>query len=534
VVAVGRLLSTELNNSAHATLNSHAYGYNVGSRRTNQVRADGSCVNYTYDSLGQLKTALGYENGGAARLHEKFGYLYDAAGNLNQRTNNALVQTFGVNSLNQLTTGTRSGTLTVAGTTTSAATNVTVNSQTATGYGDNAFAREGFALSDGNNPFTAIAQDSLGRGDTNVVTVNLPATVNFAYDQNGNLTGDGRRTLAYDDENQLVSAIVTNGSGSSTRSEFSYDGLFRRRVRKEYTWSSGTWNLASEIRYLYDGRLVLQERDANNLPAVTYTRGIDLSGSRQGAGGIGGLLARTDHGSGQSAFYHADGNGNITALVNGQQLVVARYIYDPFGNTLSRSGALADANLYRFSSKEYHEPSGLVYYLYRFYDPNLQRFVNRDPIEETGGVNLYGFLYNDPLNWIDPLGLEGSVDFKARAQCLCKCGWLKCDTARKLGERALEEARKRFPSDDSLHNGPGDAWRHCYWSCMMGDVIGKRCARIIGNAYEDSGDRHGQPPDEREMDDHNNRVGRSLAGKPGSCKDLCQKALDDGKLKVLR
>jgi len=294
------------------------------------------------------------------------------------------------------------------------------------------------------------------------------------------------------------------------------------------------WGPASETRYLYDGRLVLQERDANNLPTVTYTRRLDLSGTREGAGGIGGLLARTDHGSGQSAFYHADGNGNVTALVNAQQLVVARYTYDPFGNTLSKSGPLADANLYRFSSKESHEPSGLVYYLYRFYDPNLQRWINRDPIEEAGGINLYGFLYNDPLNWIDPLGLEGSVDFKARAQCLCKCGWLKCDTARKLGERALEEARKRFPSDDSLHNGPGDAWRHCYWSCMMGDVIGKRCARIIGNAYEDSGDRHGQPPDEREMDDHNNRVGRSLAGKPGSCKDLCQKALDDGKLKVLR
>jgi hypothetical protein len=99
--------------------------------------------------------------------------------------------------VSQLTTGTRSGTLTVAGTTTSAATNVTVNGQTATRYGDNTFAREGFALSDGNNTFTAIAQDSLGRGDTNAVTVNLPATVNFAYDQNGNLTTDGRRTFAY-------------------------------------------------------------------------------------------------------------------------------------------------------------------------------------------------------------------------------------------------------------------------------------------------------------------------------------------------
>jgi RHS repeat-associated protein len=366
-------------------------------------------VNYTYDSLGQLKTAFGYENGGAARLHEKFGYLYDAAGTLSKRTNNALIQTLGVNSLNQLTTGTRSGTLTVAGTTTSAATNVTVNSQTATRYGDNTFAREGFALSDGNNAFTAVAADNLGRLDTNTVTVNLPSTVNFAYDQNGNLTGDGRRMLAYDDENQLESVIVTNGAGSSTKSEFSYDGLFRRRVRKEYTWSSGIWNLASEIRYIYDGRLVLQERDANNLPTVTYTRGVDLSGSREGAGGIGGLLARTDNATGQSAFYHADGNGNITSLVNGQQLLVARYTYDPFGNTLSKSGPLADANLYRFSSKEYHQPSGLVYYLYRFYDPNLQRWLNRDPIGETGGINLYGYAARNPLSAVDPYGLRNYV-----------------------------------------------------------------------------------------------------------------------------
>jgi RHS repeat-associated protein len=166
------------------------------------------------------------------------------------------------------------------------------------------------------------------------------------------------------------------------------------------------WGPASETRYLYDGRLVLQERDANNLPAVSYTRGPDLSGSRQGAGGIGGLLARTDHGSGQSAFYHADGNGNITALVNAQQLVVARYTYDPFGNVLSKAGPLADANLYRFSSKEYHQPSGLVYYLYRFYDSNLQRWVNRDPIEEEAGPNLYAFVFNSPMDHVDSRGLE--------------------------------------------------------------------------------------------------------------------------------
>jgi RHS repeat-associated protein len=59
---------------------------------------------------------------------------------------------------------------------------------------------------------------------------------------------------------------------------------------------------------------------------------------------------------------------------------VSNYRYDPFGNTISSSGTLASANVYRFSSKEIHVNSGMYYYGYRFYDPNLQRWINRDPI----------------------------------------------------------------------------------------------------------------------------------------------------------
>ncbi|PYM10477.1 MAG: hypothetical protein DME18_16200, partial [Verrucomicrobia bacterium] len=81
-----------------------------------------------------------------------------------------------------------------------------------------------------------------------------------------------------------------------------------------------------------------------------------MSGTFEGAGGIGGLLARS-HGysSGNFTnhnFYHADGNGNITYMVNSSQSMVASYRYDPFGNTISQSGSLASANAYRFSSKE--------------------------------------------------------------------------------------------------------------------------------------------------------------------------------------
>jgi len=79
-----------------------------------------------------------------------------------------------------------SGTLTVAGTTTSQDTNATVNGLTASLYADWTFAKDGFSMTNGNNSFTAIARDSYGRADTNTVTVNLPATNTFTYDLNGN------------------------------------------------------------------------------------------------------------------------------------------------------------------------------------------------------------------------------------------------------------------------------------------------------------------------------------------------------------
>ncbi|MEI9961409.1 MAG: RHS repeat-associated core domain-containing protein [Limisphaerales bacterium] len=98
---------------------------------------------------------------------------------------------------------------------------------------------------------------------------------------------------------------------------------------------------------------------------MTYTRG------------LGGLRARTD-GNG-SVYYHADGNGNITALMDTNQYVVGRYLYDPFGRMLGKWGTKADVNVYRFASKEWNAQTGFYYFGWRNYDPNLQRFVNRDP-----------------------------------------------------------------------------------------------------------------------------------------------------------
>jgi len=88
----------------------------------------------------------------------------------------------------------------------------------------------------------------------------------------------------------------------------------------------------------------------------------------------------TEHSSTlEHTYYHSDGNGNITALLNANQFMVGRYLFDPFGNALSASGPKAGVNRYRFSSKEWHAQSGLVYYGYRWYVPEVQRWPNRDP-----------------------------------------------------------------------------------------------------------------------------------------------------------
>jgi RHS repeat-associated protein len=104
------------------------------------------------------------------------------------------------------------------------------------------------------------------------------------------------------------------------------------------------------------------------------------------------------------SYYHADGNGNVTMLINASQTMAAKYLYDAFGNTLAQSGYLAAANTYRFSSKEWNANSGLYYYLCRFYDPNLQRWVNEDPIGEFGGIDLYEFCENSPIDKDDEFG----------------------------------------------------------------------------------------------------------------------------------
>jgi RHS repeat-associated protein len=82
--------------------------------------------------------------------------------------------------------------------------------------------------------------------------------------------------------------------------------------------------------------------------------------------------------------------------------IVARFDYDPYGrSTTVISNTLPDFN---FTGLYRHSASNLDLAVYRAYDPDLGRWLSRDPIAEEGGLNLYRYVGNDPLNLIDPLG----------------------------------------------------------------------------------------------------------------------------------
>ena len=203
---------------------------------------------------------------------------------------------------------------------------------------------------------------------------------------------DTERSFYWDTENRLWLAAPKNPQAGSIGWWYKYDQL-GRRVRKYSTlWDptlnggQGDWQIVpiwppvEDYRYVYDGWNLVLELDATSwggagVPPVKrkYTWGLDLSGTLQGAGGIGGLLAVDDTNGTTDPVVHTaylyayDANGNVGQLIDSTDgTVVAKYEYDPYGNVLldpansSESGPYAAANAFRFSTKYLDAETGLA------------------------------------------------------------------------------------------------------------------------------------------------------------------------------
>ena len=328
-----------------------------------------------YDHAGRL---LSLTNG----TLDTTSYVLTPDGRRDTITRNSDTETYGYDNARQVSTATYGGLTTTQSWTYDAAGNrsTAITNGTTTNY----------APVNGVNEYTTISGH----------------VVNPTYDDNGNqLTATIKPpasssltscVFTWDIHNQLISA--TNGAGDSAT--YQYDALGRRTRRSETISgvTTTTW-------FFTNGWNVELEHNGTT-PTQRMTWGMDLSGSLQGAGGVGGLIMVEDlTGTSVLAYFPTyDGNGNITAWVDASGAVVARQRYDAFGNIIQQTGT-APSN-YGFSTKPIEKVTGLLYYGYRYYDPITGRWPSRDPIEERGGVNLYGFVGNDGVNWVDVLGLK--------------------------------------------------------------------------------------------------------------------------------
>lgn len=203
----------------------------------------------------------------------------------------------------------------------------------------------------------------------------------YAYDKNGNLIQKSEAAditdYAYDYENRLSGINLPNGTNIAYR----YDAL-GRRISKDTN--------GQITNYLYDTEDILSEQFPSETITHTHGPGIDNPISMSKASG--------------QYYYHNDGLGSIVQLTNPSGSIIQSYQYDAYGNIIQKQGNLP--NQFTYTGRELDSESGLYYYRNRYYDPKIGRFTSQDPLGMVDGPNLYTYVNNNPINFIDPWGFS--------------------------------------------------------------------------------------------------------------------------------
>ncbi len=218
----------------------------------------------------------------------------------------------------------------------------------------------------------------------------------YKYDAWGNLiekvVGIVRwQTFTYDCENRLVKTETIADTQVESTSSYQYDSL-GRRVAKQSEIKDQT----DHKRFLWQGLRMLREESPGQSSLYIYEPGSYAP------------LARVDEKEGEVEnkvyYFHTDQIGTPLEMTDAEGQIVWQAKYRAWGSVEKLVVNEVEQNL-RFQGQYFDVETGLHYNTFRYYDPEIGRFITQDPIGLEGGFNLYGYCRN-PTAWVDPLGLD--------------------------------------------------------------------------------------------------------------------------------
>lgn len=346
--------------------NTIQYGYDAVGNLVSLTYPDGKVVSYTYDGAGRLIKVTDW-------LNNVTTYTYDAAGNLVSTT---------------LPTGTK----------------ITYQYDSANRL---------VSLSAGSSSSISYSYDYTLDALGNRISVSenaplspvfTPENVSYSYDSDNRLISAGGVTYLYDNNGNLIGAA---GKGSISSYTYDEDNLLTRVSKDgtvvEYEYDAFGNRISKTVngvttRYVVDINRgisqVLAETDENGRITAYYVYGL-------------GLISKITP-SGKAYYYHYDGLGSTIAITDSSGNIVNKYAYSPYGEVLTQQETIANPFKYVGQFGVMDDGYGLLYMRARYYDPKLGRFITKDPIGFLGGLNLYKYAMNNPVNWIDPNGFAGN------------------------------------------------------------------------------------------------------------------------------